>query len=281
VFRTAHGAGRDGSQEKTLATSVTVKDLLEAGVHFGHQTKRWNPKMKKYIFEARSGIYIIDLSKTAELLDKACEFLKQTTLKGGKILWVGTKRQAQGHIREAAAQTQMFSVTDRWLGGTLTNIVTIRRSVNRLKFIDGLETSGEMARLPKKEVASLHREVAKLHKNLDGIVGMERLPAALIVIDINREAIAVKEANRLGIPVVALVDTNCDPDTVQYPVPANDDAIRAIKLLVTALSEPMLEALAELGKYFPVPAEPPAGPYVPAEPPPVAPDAGPAEAPAQ
>jgi small subunit ribosomal protein S2 len=280
VFRTAHGAGRDRNQEKPLATSVTVKDLLEAGVHFGHQTKRWNPKMKKYIFEARNGIYIIDLSKTAELLDKACEFLKATTLKGGKVLWVGTKKQAQESVRAAAAQTQMFSVTDRWLGGTLTNIVTIRRSVSRLKHIDGLETSGQMDKLPKKEVSSLRRENAKLHKNLDGVVGMEKLPAALIVIDMNREAIAVKEANRLGIPVVALVDTNCDPDYTQYPIPANDDAIRAVKLLVAALSEPILEALAELGKYFPVPAEPQAEQYVPAEQPPVA-DTGTAEAPAQ
>jgi len=263
-----------------LATSVTVKDLLEAGVHFGHQTKRWNPKMKKYIFEARSGIYIIDLSKTAELLSKACEFLKQTTLNGGKILWVGTKKQAQESVREAAAQTQMFSVTDRWLGGTLTNIVTIRRSVSRLKHIDGLETSGQMDKLPKKEVSSLRRENAKLHRNLDGVVGMEKLPAALIIIDMNREAIAVKEANRLGIPVVALVDTNCDPDFAQYPIPANDDAIRAVKLLVAALSEPIFEALAELGKYFPVPAEAQAEQYVPAEQPPVAPDAGPAAAPA-
>ena len=262
-----------------MATSVTVKDLLEAGVHFGHQTKRWNPKMKRYIFEARNGIYIIDLSKTAELLDKACDFLKQTALRNGKVLWVGTKKQAQESVRAAAAQTQMFSVTDRWLGGTLTNIVTIRRSVSRLKHIDGLETSGQMDKLPKKEVSSLRREAAKLHKNLDGIVGMERLPAALIVIDINREAIAVSEAKRLGIPVVALVDTNCNPDNIQYPVPANDDAIRAVKLLVTALSEPILEAQAELGTLLPAPPEPQAEPYVPIEQPPVA-DTGSAETPA-
>jgi small subunit ribosomal protein S2 len=239
-----------------LATA-TVKDLLEAGVHFGHQTKRWNPKMKRYIFEQRNGIYIIDLSKTADLLDQACEFLKKTVLRGGKVLWVGTKKQAQAAIREAAEQTQMFYVTDRWLGGTLTNLVTIRRSVARLRTLDDLETSGQMEKLPKKEVSSLRRELAKLHKNLDGIYGMEKTPAALIVVDINREDNAVHEANRLGIPVVALVDTNCDPDLVQYPIPSNDDAIRAIKLIVQTLMQPILEAQTELASRMPQPPPPP------------------------
>jgi small subunit ribosomal protein S2 len=247
-----------------LAT-VTVKDLLDAGVHFGHQTKRWNPKMKRYIFEERNGIYIIDLGKTAELLEQAAEFLRKTVLRGGKILWVGTKKQAQESIKEAATVTQTFYVTERWLGGTLTNLVTIRKSVGRLKFIDGLETSGEMDKLPKKEVASLHRENAKLHRNLDGIINMERQPNALIVIDIKREGNAVHEANRLGIPVVAIVDTNCDPEDVQYPIPGNDDAIRAVKLLISALAEPVMEAQAELARRRPQPqAEKPA--EVPAAP---------------
>ncbi|MCX6899334.1 MAG: 30S ribosomal protein S2 [Verrucomicrobia bacterium] len=238
--------------EDTLA--ATIKDLLEAGCHFGHQTKRWNPKMKQYIFEARNGIHVIDLAKSAELLQEACEFLRKTTLKGGKILWVGTKKQAQEAIREAAAATQMFSVTERWVGGTLTNLVTIRRSVKRLLYIVGLETSGEMARMHKKEVSSMRREAARLHKNLDGIVNMEKQPAAMVVIDIKREENAVHEANRLGIPVVAIVDTNCDPDLVQYPIPSNDDAIRAVKLIIHSLTEPVVESLVELGTNLPPPA---------------------------
>ena len=234
--------------------------------------------MKKYIFEKRNGIYIIDLSKTAELIEQACEFLKKTTLRGGKILWVGTKKQAQESIRQAAAQTGMFSVTERWLGGTLTNLVTIRRSVGRLKYLDDLETSGKIDRLAKKEVSSLRREGAKLHKNLDGIVAMERQPAALIVVDIGREANAVSEANRLHIPVVAVVDTNCDPDGIQYPIPGNDDAIRSLKLLVQVLAEPIIEAQAELAKRHPQPVQ--AQP-VPAPEMPVAPvEAAPAEVPA-
>ncbi|MFA5191059.1 MAG: 30S ribosomal protein S2 [Verrucomicrobiia bacterium] len=240
--------------EDTLA--ATIKDLLEAGCHFGHQTKRWNPKMKPFIFEARNGIHVIDLAKSAELLQEACEFLRKTTLKGGKMLWVGTKKQAQEAIREAATSTQMFSVTERWVGGTLTNLVTIRRSVKRLLYIVGLETSGEVNKMHKKEVSSMRREAARLHKNLDGIVGMEKLPAALVVIDIKREENAVHEANRLGIPVVAIVDTNCDPDLVQYPIPSNDDAIRAVKLIIHSLTEPIVESLVELGANLPAPAAP-------------------------
>ena len=212
--------------------------------------------MKQYIFETRNGIHIIDLAKSAELLQEACEFLRKTTLKGGKILWVGTKKQSQEAIREAAASTQMFSVTERWVGGTLTNLVTIRRSVKRLLYIVNLETSGEMARMPKKEVSSMRREAARLHKNLDGIVNMERQPAAMVVIDIKREENAIHEANRLGIPVVAIVDTNCNPDLVQYPIPSNDDAIRAIKLIIHSLTEPVVEALVELGAPLPAPVQP-------------------------
>jgi small subunit ribosomal protein S2 len=251
--------------EDTLA--ATIKDLLEAGCHFGHQTKRWNPKMKQYIFEERNGIHIVDLAKTAELLQEACEFLRKTTLKGGKILWVGTKKQAQESIREATTATQMFSVTERWVGGTLTNLVTIRRSVKRLLYIVDLEKTGSINKLPKKEVSSLRREAARLHKNLDGIVGMERQPAAMVVIDIKREENAVHEANRLGIPVVAIVDTNCDPDLVQYPVPSNDDAVRAIKLIIHSLTEPVVEALVELGANLPAAAEQaPAAPAAAPEP---------------
>ena len=233
--------------------------------------------MKPFIFEQRNGIHIVDLAKTADLLQEACEFLRKTTLKGGKILWVGTKKQAQESIREAAASTQMFSVTERWVGGTLTNLVTIRRSVKRLLYIVDLEKTGEINKMPKKEVSSLRREAARLHKNLDGIVGMERHPAAMVVIDIKREDNAVHEANRLHIPVVAIVDTNCNPDLVQYPVPSNDDAVRAIKLIIQSLTEPVVEAMVELGTSLPVPAQPaPAPAPAPAEaapapePPPVA-----------
>jgi small subunit ribosomal protein S2 len=228
---------------------------LEAGCHFGHQTKRWNPKMKQYIFEARNGIHVIDLAKSADLLQEACEFLRKTTLKGGKVLWVGTKKQAQETVREAAAATQMFSVTERWVGGTLTNLSTIRRSVKRLLYIVDLEKTGDINKMPKKEVASLRREAVRLHKNLDGIVGMEKLPAAMVVIDIKREDNAIHEANRLGVPVVALVDTNCDPDLVQYPIPSNDDAIRAIKLVIQSLTEPVVESLVELGANLPPPPQ--------------------------
>lgn len=216
--------------------------------------------MKPFIFEARNGIHIIDLVKSAELLQEACEFLRKTTLKGGKILWVGTKKQSQEAIREAAASTQMHSVTERWVGGTLTNLVTIRRSVKRLLYIVGLETSGEMARMHKKEVSSMRREAARLHKNLDGIVNMEKQPAAMVVIDIKREENAIHEANRLGIPVVAIVDTNCDPDRVQYPIPSNDDAIRAIRLIIHSLTEPVVESLVELGANLPPPAAAAAAP---------------------
>jgi len=211
--------------------------------------------MKRFIFEERNGIYIIDLSKTITVLEEACEFLRKTVLKGGKILWVGTKKQAQEAVRDAATRTGMFCVTDRWVGGTLTNLVTIRRSVTWFLRLKGLQDSGELEKMPKKEVASIKRELVRLHKNLDGIVGMEKLPAALIVVDIKREENAVHEANRLGIPVVAIVDTNCDPDLVQYPIPANDDAIRSVKLLIHTLAEPVVEALVDLGKSIPQPAE--------------------------
>jgi len=245
--------------------NVTVEQLLEAGVHFGHQTKRWNPKMKKFIFAARNGIHIIDLNKTLTQVEVACGFLHDTIQSGGTVLFVGTKKQAQQEIKDAAARTGMPYVVDRWLGGTLTNLRTIRNSVKRMQEIDRLLTSPEGESLPKKEVASLRREQNKLHRNLDGIVKMERVPAAVFVIDILREAIAVHEAQRLKIPIIALVDTNCDPDQVTYPIAGNDDAIRSVKLITTVIADTITEAQGELGRKYPPPAPETAEVAVPVE----------------
>ena len=238
--------------------SVTVVELLEAGVHFGHQTKRWNPKMKKYIFAARNGIHVIDLNKTLTQIEVTCGFLHDIVLGGGTVLFVGTKKQAQLEMKEAAIRTGMPYVVDRWLGGTLTNLRTIRNSVKRMQEIDKLLSSPEGEHLPKKEVAFLRREQSKLHRNLDGIVSMERLPAAVFVIDIQREAIAIHEAQRLDIPIVAVVDTNCDPDQVTYPIAGNDDAIRAVKLITTVIANTIAEAQGELGRKYPAPPPEPA-----------------------
>jgi small subunit ribosomal protein S2 len=236
--------------------AVEVKDLLEAGVHFGHQTKRWNPKMKKFIFDKRNGIYLIDLAKTKTQLDAACEYLRKVTMDGGAILFVGTKKQAQQSVKESAGKCNMPCVTERWLGGTLTNMTTVRRSVKRLQMIDGIEKDGKFVSMHKKEVASLRREQFRLHKNLDGIVHMEKLPAALFVIDVKREDNAVREANRLKIPVVAIVDTNCDPDPIDYPIACNDDAIKAIKLVTAAVADTIAEARAEYERRLPRKAQP-------------------------
>lgn len=225
--------------------AVEVKDLLDAGVHFGHQTKRWNPKMKKFIFDKRNGIYIIDIATSKAQIDSACEFLRKVTMDGGATLFVGTKKQAQEAVKECAAKAGSPCVTERWLGGTLTNISTIRRSVKRLKELDQLEKDGKFVTMHKKEVSSLRREQQRLHKNLDGILSMEKLPAALFVIDVKREINAVREASRLKIPVVAIVDTNCDPDPIDYPIACNDDAIKAIKLVTTAIADSITEARAE------------------------------------
>ncbi len=231
--------------------NVTVAQLLESGVHFGHQTKRWNPKMKKFIFTARNGIHIVDLSKTLTQIEVACGFLHDIVINGGNVLFVGTKKQAQQEIKEAALRTGMPYVVDRWLGGTLTNLRTIRKSVGRMREIDKALDSAEADRTPKKEVAYLKREQYKLHRNLDGIVTMERPPAALFVVDILREQIALHEAQRLKIPIIALVDTNCDPDQVNYPIAGNDDAIRAIKLVTSVIADTIAEAQAELGEKLP------------------------------
>ena len=231
--------------------SITVAQLMEAGVHFGHQTKRWNPKMKKFIFAARNSIHIVDLNKTLTQIEVACGFLHDIVLNGGTVLFVGTKKQAQQEIKDAATRTGMPYVVDRWLGGTLTNLRTIRKSVGRLKEIDRLLGSPEGEALAKKEQAFLRREGVKLHRNLDGIVSMERLPAAMFVVDILHEQIAIHEARRLSIPIVAVVDTNCDPDQVTYPIAGNDDAIRAVKLITSVIADTLAEAQAELGQKFP------------------------------
>ena len=223
-----------------MAVSITMKELLEAGVHFGHQTKRWNPKMKKYIFGKRNGIYIIDLQKTLKLFKEASAFISDLASQGKRILFVGTKRQAQDAILEEANRCGMFYVNNRWLGGTLTNFTTVRKSIERLKEIEAIlgDTEKEMS---KKERAALDREREKLQKNLIGIREMDGLPDALFVIDPKKEYIAVKEAKKLGIPVVAIVDTNCDPEDIDYVIPGNDDAIRAIRLFTQKIADAVLE----------------------------------------
>ena len=223
-----------------MAVSITMKELLEAGVHFGHQTKRWNPKMKRYIFGKRNGIYIIDLQKTLKLFKEASAFISDLASQGKRILFVGTKRQAQDAILEEANRCGMFYVNNRWLGGTLTNFTTVRRSIERLKELEALlaDTDKELS---KKERAALDREREKLQKNLIGIREMDSLPDSLFVIDPKKEYIAVKEAKKLGIPVVAIVDTNCDPEDIDYVIPGNDDAIRAIRLFTQKIADAVLE----------------------------------------
>jgi ribosomal protein S2, bacterial type len=220
-----------------MVESTLMKSLLEAGVHFGHETKRWNPKMKKFIFGEKNGIYIIDLAKTSEAITKACDFLKSVTSSGGYIIFVGTKKQAQEIIKEEASKCNMFYVNQRWLGGMLTNFQTIKKSIKRLLDLERMKEDGTLAKLSKKEAAKLNREMIKLNKNLEGIRGMEKLPRAVFVVDSKKEDIAVKEAKRLGIPVIALVDTNSDPDLVDYVIPGNDDALRSIKLVTSVIAE--------------------------------------------
>ena len=221
--------------------SITMKELLEAGVHFGHQTKRWNPKMKQYIFGERNGIYIIDLQKTLKLFKEATQFVADLAAQGKIVLFVGTKRQAQDAIAEESNRCGMFYVNQRWLGGLLTNFSTIQKSIKRLKELDGLATDGRYEILPKKEVTRLERERTSLEKNLSGIKNMPRLPDAIFVIDSNNEQIAVAEARRLGSPVIAIVDTNCDPDFVDFVIPGNDDALRAIRLFTTKIADSVLD----------------------------------------
>jgi len=223
-----------------LAT-ITMKELLEAGVHFGHQTKRWNPKMKEYIFGERNGIYIIDLQKTLKMFKEASKFVQELAADGKIVLFVGTKRQAQDAIAEEATKCGGFYINQRWLGGLLTNWVTVQKSVKRLKELDEMATDGRYELLPKKEVIKLERERKHLQANLAGIKNMSRLPDAVFVIDSNKEQIAVREARKLGIPVVAVVDTNCDPSEVDYVIPGNDDALRAIRLFTSKISDSIAE----------------------------------------
>ena len=223
------------------STSVTMKELLEAGVHFGHQTKRWNPKMKEFIFGERNGIYIIDLQKTLKLFRGALKFASQLGAEGKTVLFVGTKRQAQEIVAEEAERSEMFYVNQRWLGGLLTNFVTVQKSIARLRELNAMATEGRFDELSKKEVSRLEKERRRLEKNLRGILHMDRLPDALFVIDSNREAIAVHEARKLRIPVIAIVDTNCDPGQVDHVIPGNDDALRAIRLFASRLADAIID----------------------------------------
>ncbi|MBE3562202.1 MAG: 30S ribosomal protein S2 [Hydrogenibacillus schlegelii] len=220
---------------------VSMKQLLESGVHFGHQTRRWNPKMAKYIFTERNGIYIIDLQKTVRKLEEAYRFVRQLAEEGGTVLFVGTKKQAQETIREEAQRAGMFYVNHRWLGGTLTNFVTIQKRIGRLKELEKMEADGTFDVLPKKEVNRLRKEKERLEKYLGGIREMKRLPDAVYIVDPRKERIAVQEARKLGIPIVAIVDTNCDPDEIDYVIPGNDDAIRAVRLITSKIADAILE----------------------------------------
>ena len=222
-------------------SSVSMKQLLEAGVHFGHQTRRWNPKMARYIFTERNGIYIIDLQKTVKKLDEAYDFIKEIAAEGGEVLFVGTKKQAQDAIKEEAQRCGMHFVNARWLGGMLTNYRTIKTRIARLEQLNKMKEDGTFDLLPKKEVFKLELEIEKLEKFLGGIKNMETLPKAMFVVDTRKEKIAVAEAKNLGIPVVAIVDTNCDPDEVDYVIPGNDDAIRAVKLIAGAMADAVIE----------------------------------------
>lgn len=220
---------------------ISMKQLLEAGVHFGHQTRRWNPKMAQYIFTERNGIYIIDLQKTVRKIDEAYMFVRDLALEGKSLLFVGTKKQAQESIESEAKRCGMFYVNNRWLGGTLTNFRTMQTRIKRLNDIDAMEKNGQFDVLPKKEVIKLCAEREKLLKNLGGIREMKKLPGALFIVDPRKERIAVAEARTLGIPIVAIVDTNCDPDEIDYVIPGNDDAIRAVKLIAGKLADAVLE----------------------------------------
>lgn len=241
---------------------ISMKQLLEAGVHFGHQTRRWNPKMKKYIFTERNGIYIIDLQKTVRMVDEAYNFIKEVAENGGTVLFVGTKKQAQESIKDEAIRSGQYYINQRWLGGTLTNFGTIRKRINRLKDIERMEEDGTFDVLPKKETVDLLKEKARLVKFLGGIKDMKSIPDALFIVDPRKERIAVAEANKLNIPIVGIVDTNCDPDEIDYIIPANDDAIRAVKLLTSKMADAILEVKqgeeieeAEVAKEEEAPAE--------------------------
>lgn len=220
---------------------ISMKQLLEAGVHFGHQTRRWNPKMAEFIYTERNGIYIIDLQKTVRKIEEAYMFVRQIAMNGGTMLFVGTKKQAQDSIREEAARCGMYYMNNRWLGGTLTNYTTIRKRIQRLDELNAMESDGRFDLLTKKEVAKLRNEMDKLSKNLGGIRTMNGKPSCIFIVDTKKEHIAVQEARRLGIPIIAIVDTNCDPEEADYPIPGNDDAIRAVKLIAGKMADAILE----------------------------------------
>lgn len=220
---------------------ISMKQLLEAGVHFGHQTRRWNPKMARYIFTERNGIYIIDLQKTVKKVDEAFNFVRNLASEGGTMLFVGTKKQAQESVKDEAARCGMYFINERWLGGMLTNFQTIQKRVDRLRVLERMEAEGVFEVLTKKEVSALHHEMEKLERFLGGIKNMKKLPDALFIVDPRKERIAVAEARRLKIPIVAIVDTNCDPDEIDVVIPANDDAIRAVKLLTAKMADAIIE----------------------------------------
>lgn len=224
-----------------MPNTATIKQLLEAGAHFGHQTGRWHPRMKKYIFTKRNGIHIIDLEQTASMLDKTCEFMREVAAQGGKILFVGTKKQAQEAIEQEAKRCGMYYVNQRWLGGMLTNFATIQARIDHLVRLEDQQSKGEFERLPKKEAMKLQEEIERLNKTMGGFKEMTSLPDALFIIDPVKEEIAIAEARRVGIPVVAVVDTNCNPDKIDYPIPANDDAIRAVKLICSKIADAVIE----------------------------------------
>src|SRR5262249_55819237 len=236
---------RRTSNQRKLVISIGIKELLEAGVHFGHQTRRWNPKMKPFIFDARNGIHIIDLSKTVSQLDTACSFLSTTVRKGGTVLFVGTKKQAQEAVREADKACGQHYVTERWLGGTLTNFNTIKRSIARMKEIEKMEADGSINDFVKQEQSVLRRECARLTKYFEGIRAMDKFPEALFIVDVKREQNALREGRRLSIPIVGIVDTNSDPDQVDYPIAGNDDAIRSVRLILTTMVQTISQARSE------------------------------------
>jgi len=232
---------KDGKEMEVSMSTVTMKELLEAGVHFGHETKRWDPKMKPYIFGARNGIYIIDLQKTVQLFKEAYQFVRDIVAKGGYVLFVGTKKQAQETISEQAARCGMFYVNHRWLGGMLTNFQTIKRSIDRLNKLEAMKNEEIYNLLPKKEVLELEKERNRLEKSLGGIKNMDRLPGAVFVVDPKKERIAVREARKIGIPSIGIVDTNCNPEELDYIIPGNDDAIRAIHLFASKIADAVVE----------------------------------------
>jgi small subunit ribosomal protein S2 len=235
-----------------LPDTATIKQLLEAGAHFGHQTGRWHPRMKNNLFTKRNGIHIIDLEKTAVMLDKACEFVRETVASGETILFVGTKKQAQESVQEEATRCGMYYVNQRWLGGMLTNFATIQARIDQLVRLEDQLARGELGRLSKKEVLKLNEKIGRLNAQMGGFKEMTALPGALFIIDPTKERIALAEAKRMGIPVVAIVDTNCNPDEVDYPIPANDDAIRAVKLVCSKIADAVLEGKAGLSSSVPV-----------------------------